>query len=123
MRPIKLVLGMAAIALVSAALPAKAETPIKFSLDWKFEGTQAPFLVGLDKGYFKAEGLDVRVDTSGGSVGPINRIASGTYGMAFAEINSMMKFREQNRQLPLKAGDVIYSNPRLYIVDGRSRGK
>src|SRR5438309_9590458 len=103
MKPISLVLGLAAIALAGTAMPATAETPIKFSLDWKFEGTQAPFLVGLDKGYFKAEGLDVTVDTSGGSVEPINRIASGTYDMAFADINSMIKFRDQNPQIPLRS--------------------
>jgi NitT/TauT family transport system substrate-binding protein len=122
MKSIKLALGMAAIALASAAMPAKAETPIKFSLDWKFEGTQAPFLVGLDKGYFKAEGLDVTVDTSGGSVEPINRIASGTYDMAFADINSMIKFRDQNPQNPLKAVYMVYSNPPFAIVGRKSRG-
>jgi NitT/TauT family transport system substrate-binding protein len=122
MKSIRLALGMAAIALASAAMPAKAETPIKFSLDWKFEGTQAPFLVGLDKGYFKAEGLDVTVDTSGGSVEPINRIASGTYDMAFADINSMIKFRDQNPQNPLKAVYMVYSNPPFAIVGRKSRG-
>jgi NitT/TauT family transport system substrate-binding protein len=122
MKPINLALGMAAITLASAVMPAKAETPIKFSLDWKFEGTQAPFLVALDKGYFKAEGLDVTVDTSGGSVEPINRIASGTYDMAFADINSMIKFVDQNPQNPLKAVYMVYSNPPFAIVGRKSRG-
>ena len=122
MKSIKLALGMAAIALASTAMPAKAETPVKFSLDWKFEGTQAPFLVALDKGYFKAEGLDVTVDTSGGSVEPINRIASGTYDMAFADINSMIKFRDQNPQNALRAVYMVYSNPPFAIVGRKSRG-
>ena len=52
------------------------------SLDWKFEGPAAPFLV-LDKGYYKAEGLDVTIDTAG-SLEPLNRIASGTYDMGSA---------------------------------------
>jgi NitT/TauT family transport system substrate-binding protein len=122
MKPINLVLGIAAIALAGTTIPAKAETPIKFSLDWKFEGTQAPFLVALDKGYFKAEGLDVTVDTSGGSVEPINRIASGTYDMAFADFNSMIKFRDQNPQNPVKAVYMVYSNPPFAIVGRKSRG-
>jgi NitT/TauT family transport system substrate-binding protein len=121
MKPIKLVLAAAAI-FASAAVSAGAETPIKFSLDWKFEGTQAPFLVGVDKGYFKAEGLDVTIDTSGGSVEPINRIASGTYDMAFADINSMIKFRDQNPDVALKAVYMIYSNPPFSIVGRKSRG-
>ena len=57
---------------------AQAQTPVKFSLDFKFEGPAAPFVVALDKGYFKAEGLDVTIDTAAGSLEPINRVASGT---------------------------------------------
>ena len=115
--------GLVAAALaVAAGLPARAETPIKFSLDWKYEGTQAPFLVGLDKGYYKAEGLDVTIDTAGSSVEPINRIASGTYDMAFADINSMIKFRDQNPQALLKAVFMVYSNPPFAIVGRKSRG-
>ncbi len=102
--------------------PALGQTAVKFSLDWKFEGTQAPFLLALDRGYYKAEGLDVTIDTAGGSVEPINRIASRTYDMAFADINSLIKFRDQNPQTPLKAIFMIYSNPPFAIVTRKSRG-
>ena len=79
-----------------AAGPAAAQTAIKFSLDCKFEGPAAPFLVAIDKGYFKAEGLDVTIDTAAGSLEPINRVASGTYDMGFGDINSLIKFRDAN---------------------------
>ena len=79
-----------------AAVPAVAQTAIKFSLDFKFEGPAAPFLVAIDKGYFKAEGLDVTIDTAAGSLEPINRVASGTYDMGFGDINSLIKFRDAN---------------------------
>jgi NitT/TauT family transport system substrate-binding protein len=113
-------------ALLAAALglatPVFGQTAVKFSLDWKYEGTQSPFLLALDRGYFKAEGLDVTIDTAGGSVEPINRIASRTYDMAFADINSLIKFRDQNPQTPLKAIFMIYSNPPFAIVTRKSRG-
>ncbi|MEX1166061.1 MAG: taurine ABC transporter permease, partial [Hydrogenophaga sp.] len=41
---------------------AQAETPIKFQLDWRFEGPAALFLQSEAKGYYKAAGLNVTVD-------------------------------------------------------------
>src|SRR6266436_1127354 len=82
--------------------PALGQTAMKFSLDWKYEGTQAPFLVALDKGYFRVEGLDVTIDTAVSSFESINRLASGTYDLAFGDINLLIKFRDQNSQIPIK---------------------
>src|SRR5260370_27299907 len=115
-------LTAATLAGVGPASPLSAQTAISFSLDWKYEGTQSPFLVSLDKGYFKAEGLDVTVDTAGGSVEPINRIAFGNYQMAFADINSMIKFRDQNPGVPVKAVFMVYNNPPFAIVGRKSLG-
>jgi NitT/TauT family transport system substrate-binding protein len=70
--------ALAALAalLCAAALPARAQdTPIKFQLDWRFEGPQAMFLVPQAKGYYKAEKLDVTVDAGNGSGGAVTRVA------------------------------------------------
>src|SRR4029450_1021408 len=67
----------AAVAAVLAAGAAAGQTAIKFSLDFKFEGPAAPFVVAIDKGYFKAEGLHVTIATPGGSLEPSNRVAPG----------------------------------------------
>ena len=69
--------GAAAAAL--AASPATADTDVKFALDWKFEGPAAPYFVAIDKGYYKAEGLNVTIDSGPGSVAGIARVAAGTY--------------------------------------------
>ena len=71
---------------------AAAETPIKFSLDFKFEGPSAPFLLPLDKGYYKAEGVNVSIDAATGSLESITRVASGIYDMGFADINALIKY-------------------------------
>ena len=109
-------------ASVLAAATASAQTPIKFSLDFKFEGPAAPFVVAIDKGYFKAEGLDVTIDTASGSLEPINRVASGTYDMGFGDINSLIKFRDANPGTPIKAVFMVYNKPPFSIVGRKSRG-
>src|SRR5882762_1684812 len=109
-------------ASVLAATTASAQTPIRFSLDFKFEGPAAPFVVAIDKGYFKAEGLDVTIDTAGGSLEPINRVASGTYDMGFGDINSLIKFRDANPGTPIKAVFMVYNKPPFAIIGRKSRG-
>jgi len=112
----------AAASVLGAATATSAQTPIKFSLDFKFEGPAAPFVVAIDKGYFKVEGLDVTIDTAGGSLEPINRVASGTYDMGFGDINSLIKFRDANPGTPIKAVYMVYNKPPFSIVGRKSRG-
>ena len=69
------------LAGAAAALTASsvcAQTDVKFALDWKVEGPSAPYFVAIDKGYYKAEGLNVTVDSGPGSVAGIARVAAGT---------------------------------------------
>src|SRR5262245_53244100 len=117
--------GLILAAVTAAALaagPAAAQTKIKFSLDFKFEGPAAPFVVAIDKGYFRAEGLDVTIDSAAGSLEPINRVASGTYDMGFGDINSLIKFRDANPNNPIKAVFMVYNKPAFSIVGRKSRG-
>jgi NitT/TauT family transport system substrate-binding protein len=118
--------GRAGLVIAAAALfphgSASAQQAIKFTLDWKFEGPAAPFLVPIDKGYYKAEGLDVTIDTAGGSLEPLNRVAAGTYDMGFGDINSLIKFRDANPNVPIKAIFMVYNKPAFSIVSRKSRG-
>src|SRR5690242_19327149 len=122
------IIALGRTGLVAAALaallagPAAAQQSIKFSLDFKFEGPSAPFLVAIDKGYFKAEGLEVTIDSAAGSLEPINRVAAGTYDMGFGDINSLIKFRDANPTNPIKAVYMVYNKPAFSIVGRKSRG-
>lgn len=99
-----------------------AQINIKFSLDRKFEGPAAPFLLALDKGYFKAEGLNVSIDPGSGVLDPIKRVASGDYDMGFADINALIKYRDANPKMPIKAVFMVYNRPAYAIVGRKSRG-
>jgi len=118
--------ALAAISMfagISAApLSALADTPIKFTLDWKFEGPSAGFLLALDKGYFKAEGLDVTIDSGNGSVEAIPRVATGAYQMGFGDINSVMKFLDEDPSQKVKAVYMVYERPTFAVVGRKSLG-
>jgi NitT/TauT family transport system substrate-binding protein len=112
-------LGLCAVAgaaLVASMVSAQAQTAIKFALDWKYEGPSAPYFVALDKGYYKAEGLDVTVDTGPGSVAGIARVAAGTYQLGFFDINSLARFRDQNPDKDVKGVMMVYDRPPFSIV-------
>ncbi len=116
---------LVAAALVSAtmfAAPASAETDIKFTLDWKFEGPAAGFFLAMDKGYFKEAGLNVTIDTGNGSVEAIPRVATGAYQMGFGDINSLIKFLDTDPTQKIKAVMVVYERPPFAIIGRKSLG-
>ncbi len=74
---------------------ANAQTPIKFTLDWVFQGPTSPFLVALEKGYYKAQGLDVTMGPGQGSAGAVQRVATGAYQIGFADVNATNRVQRQ----------------------------
>src|SRR5947207_13700600 len=92
-----------AAALMGPAVPAAAQTSIKFTLDGRLEGVAATFFLPQDRGYFRAEGLEVTADDAASVLEPITRIASGAYDMGFADVNALIKYRDQNPAVPINA--------------------
>ena len=82
-----------AAAAAITALPAFAQdlTPVRFTLGWKTQGSDAPFLLALHKGYFREEGLDVSIDQGEGSAATVTRIMGGAYDAGFGDINAIIQ--------------------------------
>ena len=121
MRKFGLITALAA-GVALTATSAIAQTTIKYSNDWKWEGPAAPMLMALDKGWYREAGLDVSMDTGKGSREAIPRVASGTYQMGSADINSLIKFRDKNPDLKVTAVMVIYNAPPFAIIGRKSLG-
>ena len=106
------VLALSASAgLATAQTQAHAATPLKFQLDWRFEGPAAFFLQPVAKGYFKDAGLDVTVDAGSGSGGVVQRVASGAYDLGFADIAALMEFQANNPDMVKNLGTFEFPGP------------
>jgi NitT/TauT family transport system substrate-binding protein len=115
----------AALTLALAAPIAQAQdTNIKFQLDWRFEGPSAFFLWPVAKGHFKAEKLNVTIDAGNGSGNAVNRVASGTYDMGFADIAALMEFHANNPTAPNKpvAVMMVYNNTPAAVFSLKKTG-
>jgi NitT/TauT family transport system substrate-binding protein len=75
---------------------ATAQTKVRFTLDWIPGATHGAFLIALQKGYYKAEGLDVTIDRGKGSAEVVRQLASNVYDMGFPDINVVMDFNSKN---------------------------
>jgi NitT/TauT family transport system substrate-binding protein len=116
----------AAIALATTVSlsTAFAETPLKFQLDWRFEGPAALFLQSAAKGYYKAAGLDVTIDAGNGSSGTVTRVASGNYDLGLADVAALMEFHANNPDAPNKpvAVMMVYNNTPAAVLVLRKSG-
>ncbi len=117
-----------ALALSSAPAPAQSEIRVRFTLDRAVDGTAAPLFVALDRGYFKAEGLDVSIDPASTPQEGLTRLALSngspetTHDMSVGDINALIRYRDQNLPTGIKAVFIIHDRPAYAIVGRKSRG-
>ena len=104
------------------ATPALAETDIPFALDWKFEGPSAPYFHALDAGYFADAGMLVTINEGAGSLDAIPKVATGAFPFGFADINSLMRFLDQNPGAPVTAVMMVYDKPPFAVIGRTSLG-
>jgi NitT/TauT family transport system substrate-binding protein len=119
--------GLALACLAGAApgltaVAAQAQTAIKLSLDERLEGPAGLFLLPLDRGYYRTEGLDVTIEEGASPLDPINRVGTGAYELGFADINALIRYHDHNPAAPVKAVFMLYNKPPFAIVGRKSRG-
>ena len=105
-----------------AASAATAQTQLSFALDWRFEGPSAPYFLAVDNGHFATEGLDVTIEAGDGSVNTIPKIATGAFPIGFGDINTVIRFLDQNPGAPVTAVMMVYDKPAFAIVGRKSLG-
>ena len=119
---LKHVITAAALAMGTGALAGGHAQSIDFALDWKFEGPSAPYFTAIDEGFFEEAGLAVEISAGQGSLDAIPKVATGAFPIGFADINSLIKFLDQNPGAPVTAVMMIYDKPPFAVVGRKSLG-
>jgi NitT/TauT family transport system substrate-binding protein len=80
-------LTLVAVLLAASMVPAAGQAPEKvvFALNWFAVGDHAAYWVALDRGYYKARGLDVELQNSKGSGDSIAKVDTGRADVGLAD--------------------------------------
>lgn len=111
-------LGLALLAFTfSLTNGARAADAITFVTDFGFNGRHAYYFLAADKGYYKAEGLDVTIVRGQGSADAVKQVAAGTAQIGFADTSAIILSRG-NDGTDVKLVSVIYAKPphAIYVL-------
>jgi NitT/TauT family transport system substrate-binding protein len=97
---------IAAPALVSA----QAADAVKFSLEFRIYGGNAPMFLAAENGIFKNLGIEASIDGSSGSGESVTRVATGTHLFGTADASTVAEFAGRNPGVAPKIVMTIYDS-------------
>jgi len=93
-----ILLLVAVVALVALGAEAQAPAKVVFALNWFAVGDHAAYWVAVDRGYYKARGLEVELQNSKGSGDPSRRsIVAGPTSGSLTPLSSFRAWRRGPR--------------------------
>lgn len=94
-----------AAAVLTVMSPAAAEQkplqPLSLRLNWQMKGEFTPFVVAVQNGYFRDQGLDVKVEEGSSATQALQSVASGQDDIAY--VPSVQLIKAVNEGMPVKA--------------------
>jgi NitT/TauT family transport system substrate-binding protein len=110
------------VALVAVAGTGQAQAPLKvvFALNWFAVGDHAAYWVALDRGYYKARGLDVELQNSKGSGDSIAKIDTGRADLGLADAVVVIPRVAQGAKI--KIVGTVFDNTPLNIWTRKDTG-
>ena len=112
-------LSLAFAALLASAGSASAQEKWTFALNWFPVGDHAAYWVALDKGYYKARGLDVTLENSKGSGDTIAKVDTGRADAGLAD--AAVLIASKARGTTVKTVGMVFDKTPLNIFSLKSK--
>lgn len=100
--------------LPSANAQDKSPAKAVLLLNWYVYSEHAPFFLGLDRGYFAEEGIDLQIQEGRGSVPTVQAVAAGTADFGYADAASVIKAASQGAPV-VTTGVLLQKSPMALI--------
>jgi NitT/TauT family transport system substrate-binding protein len=113
------ILSLALAALLASAGGAAAQEKFTFALNWFAVGDHAAYWVALDKGYYKAKGLDVTLENSKGSGDSIAKVDTGRADAGLAD--AAVVIASNARGTTVKTVGMVFDKTPLNIFSLKSK--
>jgi len=110
------------VALALGTSVASAQTKVRLTLDWVPQATHGPWFIAQYQGYFKAEGLDVKIDAGRGSADAVKKVVTGTHDIGLADINALIQYNAKNPDKAIKTVMMMYEQPPFSIFVMKKSG-
>ncbi len=88
-RIIGALLALAALPFIGGD-PARAQDAVSLRLNWYLGGLHVPFYYGVEKGFYKAEGINLTINEGRGSANTVQVVAAGTDTFGLADSSSVI---------------------------------
>jgi NitT/TauT family transport system substrate-binding protein len=112
-----LTFGLAmALAAVHGPAAAQSRLPVKFLMDWAFEGAQSIWTFADERGCFSRAGIDITIDRGYGSGDTVSKVAAGAYEVGVSDFNTVTQFDARNPERRLIAIFMISDGSPLSVV-------
>jgi NitT/TauT family transport system substrate-binding protein len=112
-------LSLALAALLVSAGGAAAQEKFTFALNWFAVGDHAAYWVALEKGYYKAKGLDVTLENSKGSGDSIAKVDTGRADAGLAD--AAVVIASNARGTTVKTVGMVFDKTPLNIFSLKSK--
>jgi NitT/TauT family transport system substrate-binding protein len=90
----KALLGLAALGLSAAlpplAAPASAQDAVSLRLNWYLGGLHVPFYYGVERGFYRDEGITLTINEGRGSANTVQVVGAGTDTFGLADSSSII---------------------------------